>query len=206
MAVVTSILRVGILRMTGRLSAKRWSGEDPSQWHRAFEEYFCARLQLRYLDPIKVLQENGSYSGEGFSIVAIQCTLIEFLESSLQGITYRYLRKGEVLGRYEYTSSSELFVNFLTTRAPFAKDFDEAQAKDFYVSVRYGLLHEARTKNGWKVWACGPGSIIDYQNRVIYRDNFQKALLEFVAQYGDALKSDRALQEAFIRKFDSLCN
>jgi hypothetical protein len=180
-------------------------GGEAIQWQKAFDEYFGARLRLRYLDPIEVLQKNGTYSGEGFSIVAIQCTLIEFLESTLQGITYRYLRKGETLGRYEYTSSSDLFVSFLSKRIPFANDFDEDQAKDFYVGVRCGLLHEARTKNGWRVWADGAGGVINYQKRIVYRDKFQASLLEFVSWYGRVLPANAALQEAFIRKFDSLC-
>lgn len=181
-------------------------GGTPVQWQKAFDEYFRTRLDLRYLNPINVLQQNGTFQGEGFSIMAIQCTLIEFLESTLQGITYRYLRKGETLGLHEYSSSSELFVSFLAKRNPFAKDFDEMIARDFYAGVRCGLLHEARTKNGWKIWAKGQaGAAIDRDRRIVYRDNFHACLQELVAWYGSALISDAALQEAFIRKFDSLC-
>jgi hypothetical protein len=46
---------------------------------------------------------------------------------------------------------------------------------------------------------------IDANQKIIYRDNFQTALLAFVEWYKGALPSDRALQEAFIRKFDTLC-
>jgi len=181
-------------------------GSDPAQWQQAYDEYFCARLNLRYLDPISVLQQHGSFQGEGFSIVAIQCTLVEFLEATLQGKSYRYLRRGDVLGPYEYSSSSDIFVNFLCTRRPFDIDFDEPVARDFYVSVRCGLLHEARTKNDWPIWAKSPTKrVIDRVNRIVYRDTFQVALEEFITSYGSSLQSDAALQEAFIRKFDSLC-
>ena len=95
----------------------------------------------------------GPFRVRGSRILAIQCTLVEFLESTVQGVTYRYLRRGETLGPHEYSSSSDLFVNFLCKRDPFARDFSEALAKEFYAGVRCGLLHEARTKNGWKVWA-----------------------------------------------------
>ena len=44
---------------------------DANRWREAFDDYFHARLLLRYLNPIKVLQENGTFQGEGFSIVAI---------------------------------------------------------------------------------------------------------------------------------------
>ena len=179
---------------------------NAAAWQTAFNDYFIQRLNLRYLDPIKVLQENGSYLGEGFSIVAIQCSLIEFLESITEGITYRYLPGGQTLGQYEYSSSKNIFVAFLSTRAPFSNTFNTNAALDFYVNVRCGLLHEARTKNGWKIWADSPnGTIADVNNRIVYRNNFQQAILVYITSYGTLIQSDNTLQEAFIRKFDSLC-
>lgn len=182
-------------------------GSNPARWQEAFDSYFHTRLSLRYLEPIKVLQENGSLRGEGFSIVAIQCSLIEFLESTVQGISYRYRPRGAPLPRpHEYSSSSAVFVSFLTKRRPFAKDFDGPTARDFYEGVRCGLLHEARTKAGWTIHATASGkAVIDGQQKIVYRNNFQAALLSFVTWYKGALLADSALQDAFIRKFNSLC-
>jgi hypothetical protein len=200
--------------IAGKRTAEDWrefrqtlrAGGDASVWQKAFEEYFLGRLNLRYLHPIRILQEHGTFQGEGFSIAAIQCTLIEFLESTVQGISYRHLRKGETLGPHEYSASGDVFVNFLCKREPFLNDFDEALAREFYVGVRCGLLHEARTKNGWRIWAAGPlGKIIDGSARILYRNNFQAALETFIIDYGKALQEERVLQDAFIRKFDSLC-
>jgi hypothetical protein len=201
-------------RIAGWKTAADWQamrstlvvGSDSGAWQRALEDYFQERLRLRYLNPIRVLQEHGTFQGEGFSILAIQCSLIEFLASTVQGLTYRHLRKGETLGPYEYDASSALFVHFLCNRHPFATQFNEPLAWDFYVSIRCGLLHEARTKNGRRVWAIGPiGTIVDGAKRIVYRDNFQVALDEFIAWYGTELLSKTELKEAFIRKFDSLC-
>ena len=65
---------------------------------------------------------------------------------------------------------------------------------------------EARTKNGWTIRAKNRGTqTIDANEKIVYRDNFQAALLIFVESYKKALPSENALQEAFIRKFDSLC-
>src|ERR1700733_7076351 len=182
-------------------------GGDAGRWRQAFDEYFHARLSLRYLNPIKILQENGTFQGEGFSIVAIQCTLIEFLESTIQGRIYRYRRPGDPpLGRHEYSNSGDLFVSFLITRQPFDKDFNPQLAREFYEGVRCGLLHEARTKDGWTIWAKSPATqVVSAEPNIAYRDNFHAALLEFIDWYKGALPSDRTLQEAFIRKFDSLC-
>jgi hypothetical protein len=155
------------------------------------------------------LQQSGSRRGEGFLIVAVQCSQIEFLESTLQGTSYRYVprRKGaQQKGPYEYSGSGDIFASFLVNRSPFKNDFTQGIARDFYEGVRCGLLHEARTKNGWTILAKkSGGQTIDANRKVIYRDNFQAALLAFVEWYRVALPSDRPLQEAFIRKFDSLC-
>lgn len=181
-------------------------GGPADRWQEAFDQFLRTRLDLRYFNPIKILQNHGTFQGEGFSILAIQCTLVEFLESTVQGIKYRYLRQGETLGPYEYSSSREVFVSFLCKRKPFAEEFNQSLAADFYAGVRCGLLHEARTKSGWRVWAQGPkGTVINGAMRIVYRDNFQTALEAFIAQYGVDLLSDTALQEAFIRKFEDLC-
>lgn len=199
--------------IVGSKTEDDWRATKPSlvngsaaTWQAAFDDYFVQRLDLRYLTPIKVLQENGTYQGEGFSIVAIQCSLIEFLESTAEGITYRWLPKGQSLGPYEYSSSKGIFVAFLGKRSPFSSTFDENAALDFYANVRCGLLHEARTKGGWRIRADGPnGTVADVKKRTVYRNNFQRGLLEYIDSYRAAIQSNKAFQEAFIRKFDSLC-
>lgn len=155
------------------------------------------------------LQQNDSQRGEGFSIVAVQCSLIEFLESTIQGKSYRHRRDADPpLGQYEYSNSGSIFESFLMNRTPFNGEFvTQPLARDFYVNVRCGLLHEARTKNGWVIRGKHGSRMIDATGapKIVYRNDFQKALLEFVTGYKKALISDSAAQEAFIRKFDSLC-
>lgn len=179
----------------------------PNVWQVAFSDFFETRLRLRYLHPIKVLQDHGSFQGEGFAIAAIQCSLIEFLESTEQGKNYRYARGGKPPEPYEYNSSKNIFIAFLRDRAPFSATFNEdAAAKDFYFGVRCALLHEARTKNGWRILAKGPiGMVANMADKIVYRDNFQEALLAYIKGYSERLPREPELQQAFIRKFDSLC-
>ena len=68
-------------------------GAAPALWAKAYKDYFYARLSYRYLKPLKTLQTNGPIRGEGFSIVAIQCSLIEFLPCSLRARVRR--REGD---------------------------------------------------------------------------------------------------------------
>lgn len=205
----------GDVRIAGSRTASDWKafqhrlkhGAGPDAWKEAFDDYFHARLLSRYLDPIRVLQGKHPTRGEGFSIATIQCALIEFLETTVQGISYRYRSKGSPpLGEHEYSKSANVFVSFLASRPPFAAAFTKPVALDFYQGVRCGLLHEARTKNGWRILARnGKGLIVDARTKVMYRDNFQTGLLYFVDWYKGELASNTTLQQALIRKFDSLC-
>lgn len=184
---------------------ERLRKNDAGAWREAFSDYFETRINLRYLSPIKVLQGTGTLQGEGFSIVSVLCCLIEFLESTAQGSNYRYLKLGETLQAHEYVNSQNLIVEFLQIREPFSATFDATSAQDFYVGVRCGLLHEARTTNGWRILEEGPNGIIaDVANRILYRNNFQEALLEYIKIYGKTLEADQQLQQGFIRKFDHL--
>jgi hypothetical protein len=207
---------IGNTQIAGSLTSEDWKifranlkpGEAPDVWKKALDLYFDARLSSRYLGPIEILQENGTFQGDGFSIAAIQCSIVEFLESTVQGKSYRFVRKGDPpLRQHEYSSSKDVFMSFLLNRTPFKNDFkDEDTARDFYEGVRCGLLHEARTKNGWRIWAKHGGSrTIDARQKIVYRDNFQMGLQTFVKWYKGELPLNGALQEAFTRKFDSLC-
>ena len=114
-------------------------GSDPASWRTVPETFFRPRLELRYFEPIRILQDVGTFTGEGFSIVAIQCSLLEFLEATLQGKKYRYVQNPNQLANDEYSSSSRMFEDFLTSRQPFANDLTRAIAHDFYISVIWHL-------------------------------------------------------------------
>ena len=203
------------VKIAGNRTVKDWQqfrqtlvpGGDPKPWKTAFATYFEARLLTRYLKPIESLQASHTLNGEGFSILAIHCTMIEFLESTLQGRTYRFRRrKDPPLKTHEYAESGRMFSAFLTKRQPFCAVFNSAIAADFYSGVRCALLHEARTKDGWIVKAKGSAiAEVSGGRKVVYRNNFHDALLNFIEWYRAVLPTDQALQEAFIRKFDSLC-
>lgn len=199
--------------ISGRKTAADWFAVQGSLivgqsqgWQNAFNDFFLERLKLRYLNPIAALQSSGESQGEGFSIVAIQCSLIEFLESTIQGVNYKYVPRGQRPGPHEYSASKDIFVSFLSKRAPFSTTFEAASAEDFYASVRCGLLHEARTKNGWRIWAANAtGIVADIKQKILYRDNFQTDLLSYLHAYELQLPRDTALQKAFIRKLNNLC-
>jgi len=182
-------------------------GGTPEKWEQAYSEYLIPRLNLRYLNQVKLLQEHGTFRGEGFSIMTILCSLIEFLESTYQGKIYRYLQRGQKLGQNEYSSSKSMFISFLENREPFCQEFTNGLSVEFYTCIRCGLMHEATTKNGWRIWAKSPnGKIINVVKKIVYRDNFEKAINEYIKIYGQELKDTEALHAAFVLKFDNLKN
>lgn len=163
--------RIGEVRIAGERTVDDWKefrndligGGSEEAWEAAFNDYYLDRLNRRYLQPIKILQDKGKKTGEGFSIVAIQCSLIEFLESTVQGKSYRHLppdRRRE-LGQFEYSSAEQLFCDFLGGREPFRSHFTGTLPREFYKHVRCPLLHEARTDNSWIIKAkCSDGDNI----------------------------------------------
>lgn len=198
--------------IAGNLSATDWhaardaaqNANDPTEWRKIFDRFFLQRLALRYLSPIETLQSNGTRMGEGFTIASIQCALIEFLASTRCGKNYRYGQKDDAL---HYSRSGKIFTDFLSSQKPFSAFFDAATAKSFYEDVRCGLLHEACTKGGWTIWAessSKSATAIDPAEKVLFRDDMQKVILQYIAHYREEVSSDAHLRQAFLRKMDHL--
>lgn len=199
-------------RISSRKTVGDWLALRPTiatanarEWRGIVSDYFLDRLRTRYMESIALLQTSSALAGEGFSIVTIQCSLIEFLESTAQGINYRSRYTPGKAGRHDYSDSGRIFTDFLTKRAPFLNTFDKVSARDFYLNVRCGLLHEATTKNDWTIRAGRAGKqVADTGKKIVFRNNFQAALLEYIEAYRSALETDQLLQTAFIRKYDAL--
>lgn len=185
-----------------KLSGTLVIGDATTPWDTAFEEFFFQRLDSRYLKPIRVLQEKGSWEGEGFSIVSIQCALLEFLAACRGGLIYRHKNPAPP---HEYNTSGDLFATFLSTTAPFNALFKREDALEFYRQIRCALLHEARTKGGWIIHSSGRIGV-DCTRKIVYRNTFQTLITDYIDGYGRDLLSDTDLQAAFVRKFNDLAS
>ncbi len=209
----------GDVKIAGEFTVDDWDAREivlntvggPQNWKQAYEDFFVGRLETRYFEPIRLLKKHGGREGEGFSIVTLQCSLIEFLASTLEGKSYKR-RPDDAdaswkCGDYEYSGSSRLFNHFLTEQIPFKNHFGSITAANkFYKNVRCALLHEARTKGGWRILAGNSTDPpVDVKNKIVYRDNLQLAFDEFVEWYGEKLTKCEKHQRAFLRKFKSIC-
>ena len=186
-------------------------GGGQDNWKQAYEDFFKARIETRYFEPIRLLKEHGNKKGEGFAITALHCTLIEFLASTLSGERFKFINPNSDAepGEHEYKGSAGLFKRFLRDQTPFKDYFKTNQIRDdFYENVRCPLLHEARTKGEWKIRAgCPSDPPIDMKEKIVYRNSLHKTFEDFVAWYGKELPlpHNKKLQEAFFRKMEFLC-
>lgn len=170
------------------------------------------RLITRYLAPID--QMRGDMDGEGFAIMTILCSLIEFLAALRLGLEYEHGWPQFAVNN-KYGQSGRLYKEFLCTTQPFAAVFndpnnpDQPKAAAFWSSVRNGLLHEGQTKDGWRIRVSKrkqTAVALDFTPgaSIVYRDLFLALTRAYLHTYCNELLTTTRLQHAFIRKFDHL--
>lgn len=125
----------------------RLDNETGSDWNRAID-IFNARIDSRYLEPVDLLIKEDSKRSPmqrryGFVILAIDCLLIETLQSFREGLKDTKRR------------SKEVFISFLKEREGFREHFNEKQAEHFFYDFRCGILHQAEVMGTSLLWSVG---------------------------------------------------
>jgi len=159
---------------------------------------FKRRLLERFFRPIEALQctSGNSRIRAGFSILALDCLLIDTLQS---------FREGRTTGRAETKASFESFLR----SAPFA-DFNEDDRVRFYFDVRNGLLHAGETVDEWKVNKDQATLLNEDQatrtRAIIDPDKFHAGVeSEFERLLSDLRDGPAAVREHFTRRMDTIC-
>lgn len=207
--------------------AEKWVWEEV---YKFFEE----RINTRYINPINTLLNMKQNVGEGFAIVNLQCSLIETIESLINGWIYHNDNKSEIKNGWytriiqessrtkkhmnpdENLKNEDIFVSFFKNREPFIKY--NIDGSDFYKSVRCGLLHETQTKNNWKIKFDTLKTGLSYgeneEEKIIFRENFQRDLEIVIADYKKAIVNglcvwDRSnialIRQNILFKFNHIC-
>lgn len=206
------------MRIAGKLTDTDWRAlkarleTSPNQqlWISAYRRFYRGRIDARYLDPMRSIEKHDRELGEGFAIVALFCTLIEYLESCERGYSFHLVgNTGYQLQPHEYNErqAAGYFKDFLRTRTPFSALVPARLVDSFYRDVRCGLLHEARTKGGWTISSKASGGILVAQSGrqiTLFRRELRPALETYLTDYKERLMAHRDTQAAFIRKFDHL--
>jgi hypothetical protein len=196
-------------------------------WEEAIQ-LFEKRLNRKFFDPVQLIINGKTLKGEGFTIVTVQCALIEMLAAFRQGKIFNH-NKTSSSPKYEYKESQKMFTSLLRTATIFQDNFWESNAKnkkvidrpynasEFYKNVRCGLMHEARTKDNWHITATPLSKKVKAEKKFIvtengkikiYRTVLHYRLLEYLAEYSNELRQDtndgEILRKFFARKMDHL--
>jgi len=191
------------LEIAPGIDASEWtkldlSRTDSSDWKRAIE-ILRTRIEARYLGPVDRLIEDEENLPPwkrryGFIVLAIDCLLIETLESFIEG-------KIDTK-----KSSRQMFINFLTSREHFKTDFGKGLAIRFYKQVRCGILHQAETR---KCLLRVIGPLVQYRGEqmILNRAAFHSRLkLEFEAYLNDIAEgTDPVLCSNLKEKMNHIC-
>jgi hypothetical protein len=166
-----------------------------------FEEVYLIyieRIKNRYFRPIELLRDyKDSSDGFGFSMVAILCSLIEFLQSTIDGKFHQLSYKDEFKVKYPILESvgcihyyggggRNEFIEFLKElntsfkdNPIYSKDYDTV-AREFYSCVRCALLHDACTSGNWIIREQSDKDLIlDISNpeeKILYRNKFYELI------------------------------
>lgn len=128
------------MRIAGKLTTSEWAevreilNANLGAWNNCPNEsalalkFFDVRIDTRFLGPMYLIKSYGKETGEGFAIVAIQCMLIEFLETLRRGLIFN---PDGPNNQYEYDRTIDIFRSFLTQRTPFSTHFTRKTAIDF---------------------------------------------------------------------------
>jgi hypothetical protein len=217
-------------RLFGKKTKKDWMElrerlkidfTNEKDWNQA-ADLMRKRFQTRYFTPIEHILSLNITNGEGFAVMTLMCSLIEFFQSCIEGKNYElYAEETD----FVYGSSSGKFKAFLLNEDPFKEVFIQKLLKpkkkleniadDFYSNVRCGLLHEASTKNNWVIRTSKKSlrstlpfiDITNQDEKIIYRDLFYTVLKSYSTNYLAMISSSKSKKSQlnFCRKMDSLC-
>jgi hypothetical protein len=172
---------------------------NSSDWEKAIS-ILRSRIYGRYIDPVDqlILAEQSTPASErrfGFTIVAIDCLLIETFGAFLLGL-------GTTDG-----VSRDTFCKYLTTRPRFSGVFTEDLARQFYKEFRCGILHQAEVGGGSKVWSVGVllweanGKLTVNRNEL--HERLKADFEDYLAELSNPVNI--VLRQNFRKKMDFIC-
>lgn len=195
-------------------------------WNEIIEK-FKDRIEDFYFSPIDKVKDPNKLKGEGFTILTIQCALIEMFAAFKYGKIHKFNKNGND-PNYTYKRANDCFIPFLHSEKIFENHFYKFEngnklydqpfsATEFYNKIRCGLMHEARTKGEWIINA----KTTYQQNEEVYikrdattnlisidRTILNKQLKKYFYNYLLSLSQPNAegnrLRRLFARKLDHL--
>lgn len=157
-------------------------------------DFLYERLYGRYLKPFDFddSEFTANYKS-GFSIMANSCLLIETYASFKEKVFYDTNGKSERCFGWFFSSEDrfkEFSKNGLATteyKDLKAKLKNRGLPRDFYRNVRCGILHNAETRNGWKI--ARRGEFFDMTEKRINATKFLNRLKNCLKDFSNDLRS-----------------
>lgn len=175
------------------------------EWEKAIN-IFMNRMQGRYFDAINNLSNNGAITAMrkyGFSIMCIQCLLIDTLVKFRYGPTV--LQRGTRTYNFE---NKKKFTRFL--KEIFFEDFNSNMAVRFYEDIRCGIMHFGTTKRNSRLTCDSDYLITEIEDENISVDIniLEEKLEQYFQQYIEEIKQENKieLRENFIIAMNYICN
>lgn len=188
------------LSISPKYRVSDWIGaRDKEDWDEMID-MFHDRIESRYFKPVRLIASNkeiGEFSG--FSILAIDCLIIETLSQF-------YLGHDETQGEHRKS-----FWVFFKGSDRFKGSFSRNIAFIFYSHFRCGILHQAQTKLKSVVRIDQEEMIKPVGKKIaegliVDRVKFHSALEGEVSDYKNRLRmGDEELRANFIRKMNLIC-
>lgn len=156
-------------------------------------EFFRERIEVRYLNPIDILNEDPFCNG--FASMAICCLLIDTFYQFEHGVA-------------KSTNNHVNYTDFL--RLKLGDIFDTQEKADrFYADIRCGILHSAQTKNGSRL-SCDQEEIVitidDTYNSPISVNviGLSNRLKVYFNEYCKRVRYDNTTQSCFVKKLKKM--
>ena len=174
------------------LNLKLSMQSSAADWHEAIT-ILRDRIEGRYFNQIDLLL--GDINSNGFTIMALNCLLIEALFQ---------FRDGK---KTTPRPNSETYPMFLLEEFPLAFDLRE-KADKFYSDIRCGILHSAQTQNGSRL-SDEQGFVVrlDSSSVVVSVLELTLALRAYFDVYTQRLANpaEITLRQNFIKKMKYVC-
>jgi len=148
------------------------------------------RFYRRYLMPF--VEVDPDYNS-GFAQMAACCLMIEAMESFRNGWNDSMKDAKKEDGSRKY--GGEIFEEFFGRYGEF-KDF-RGLGKEFYSSIRNGILHQAEVNNGWTIERKEKYPLVDKEKRIIHSTRFRYRMKLCLRKYCKELENDNGIWDNF---------
>ena len=179
--------------------SQEWDEDD---WETAID-IFEDRIYGRFINLVREIE---NLPNSGFSVMALDCLLVETLQQ---------FREGK--GKTPKNKGAEYFGKFLTQtkfQSGFGKTYgDDTLAHRFYVQIRCGILHQAETMTDSRIiYSQSTKEIVKptekgiLVNRYAFHEMLIKVFDDFVQRLRNSLLPDDSnLREPFKKKMKYIC-